>query len=276
MVALPAKSPLTTPPASIDAVAGAELDHTPLAVALDKVVVPFKHTEAVPVIAATTGNGFIVATAVDLPIQPKPLVTVYEIVVLPADIPASNPVVAFMVPIAGVLLLHTPLPVVLARDVLAPTHALRVPVITSTAGTTFTVTTAVTVVEQPATFVTTYEIVALPSDTPLTTPPVPTVAIPVALLLHTPPLVALAKVVVVFAHSVLVPVIEATVGKAFTVTVVVALATHPLTLVTVYEIRDVPAATPLTKPEVPTVATPSVLLLHTPSLVVLVSKLVVD
>jgi hypothetical protein len=202
-------------------------------VALDKVVVPFKQTEAVPVLAATTGNGFIVTTAVDLPIQPNPFVTVYEIVVLPDDIPATKPVVEFMVPTAGVLLLHTPLPVVLARAVVAFTQALRVPVITSTVGTTFTVTMAVTVVEHPATLVTTYEIVALPSDTPLTKPPVPTVAMPVALLLHTPPLVALARVVVVFAQRVLVPVIAATVGNAFTVTIVVALAIHPFTSVTV-------------------------------------------
>jgi hypothetical protein len=123
-------------------------------VALDNVVVPFKHTEAVPVIAATTGNAFIVTTAVDLPIQPKPFVTVYEIVVLPPDTPDTIPEVPIVAtPVA--LLLHTPLPVVLARDVVAPTHAINVPVITSTVGTTFTVTIAVTVVEHPATLVTT-------------------------------------------------------------------------------------------------------------------------
>jgi hypothetical protein len=55
----------------------------------------------------------------------------------------------------------------------------------------------------------------------------------VALLLHTPPLVALANVVVVFAHRVLVPVIAATVGKAFTVTIVVTLPTQLFASVTV-------------------------------------------
>jgi hypothetical protein len=73
---LPAKIPVTTPLTLIDAVAGAELLHTPLPVTLDNVVVPSTQVLSVPVIAATVGNAFTVTTADDIPIHPEPLVTV--------------------------------------------------------------------------------------------------------------------------------------------------------------------------------------------------------
>lgn len=67
-------------------------------------------------------------------------------------------------------------------------------------------------------------IVAVPAETPVTTPvPEPTVAIPVAEELHVPPDVPSLSVVVEPAHIAALPVMDA--GNAFTVTVV--LAVHP-------------------------------------------------
>ena len=64
-------------------------------------------------------------------------------------------------------------------------------------------------------------IVAVPADTPVTSPLLFTVAIPVALLLHVPPAVASENCVVLPEHTVCVPVIAATTGAALTVTVLV-------------------------------------------------------
>jgi hypothetical protein len=64
--------------------------------------------------------------------------------------------------------------------------------------------------------------VAVPAATPLTTPVAgSTVAMPVLLLDHTPPVVALASVIVEFVQTDPAPVISATTGSAFMVTVVV-------------------------------------------------------
>ena len=50
---------------------------------------------------------------------------------------------------------------------------------------------------------------------------------------HTPPAVALARAVVEPSHTSVVPLIEATTGIAFTVTVAVCVLTQPLAFVTV-------------------------------------------
>jgi hypothetical protein len=71
--------------------------------------------------------------------------------------------------------------------------------------------------------VTVYEITAVPAVTPVTTPEEFTVAMPVEPLLHTPLAVAQLSVVVNWVQTVSVPVIAATVGKAFTVTDAVVL-----------------------------------------------------
>ncbi len=76
--------------------------------------------------------------------------------------------------------------------------------------------------------------VEVPAAIPVTTP---VDALIVATLVvtdfQTPPLVASDKVVVCPTHTVVVPVMAAIVGKAFTVTVVLTLSTQPLPLVTV-------------------------------------------
>ena len=71
--------------------------------------------------------------------------------------------------------------------------------------------------------VTVYEITAVPAVTPVTTPEEFTVATPVEPLLHTPLAVAQLSVVVNWVQTVSVPVMAATVGRAFTVMVAVVL-----------------------------------------------------
>ena len=74
----------------------------------------------------------------------------------------------------------------------------------------------------------------VPALTPVTTPPALIVATAVLLDDHAPPVVASAKVVVEPTHTPVFPVIEATVGSGFTVTVVAAdVVEHPFKSVTV-------------------------------------------
>jgi hypothetical protein len=96
----------------------------------------------------------------------------------------------------------------------------------------------------------------------------PTVAIAVLLLLHTPPAGVLVSVSEVPWQKSNVPPIA--VGTAFTVIVCVAVAV-PHTVVTAYDIVAVPAAMPLTTPEVPVVATATSDDDHTPPVVPSVS-----
>ena len=68
--------------------------------------------------------------------------------------------------------------------------------------------------------------VAVPVLTPVTTPPLLTVATAVLLLLHVPPVVALLRVTDEPGQVLLRPVMAATVGVVWMVTVVVAAAVH--------------------------------------------------
>lgn len=68
-------------------------------------------------------------------------------VVVPTVIPPTTPVVAFTVPIEGLLLLHVPPAGVDVSVVVAPRHAMLIPVIAVGVG--VTVTTAIEL--QPAT-----------------------------------------------------------------------------------------------------------------------------
>jgi len=101
--------------------------------------------------------------------------------------------------------------------------------------------------------------IADPEFTPVTTPPVLTVATPVALLAHVPPEVASVRVVVDPTHT------EGDVGEIAykdVLMVIVAVVIHSPIL---YEIVAVPAAIPVTTPVVGlTVATPVALLDHVP------------
>jgi hypothetical protein len=103
----------------------------------------------------------------------------------------------------------------------------------------------------------------------------PTVAIPVIPLVHTPPDVVQVSVVVADAQTALAPEIAATVGRGFTVTALVA-TDVPHEFVTEYEISVLPAATPETIPEVPTVAINVLPLLQTPPVVALLNVVVAE
>ena len=69
--------------------------------------------------------------------------------------------------------------------------------------------------------------VTLPKATPVTTPPLLTVAIAVLPLLQVPPGVASANVVVEPIHTDEAPVIAATTGAAFTEITLVTVVVHP-------------------------------------------------
>jgi hypothetical protein len=108
--------------------------------------------------------------------------------------------------------------------------------------------------------VTLYVIVTIPEPAPVTMPVEdPTVATDVALLLHVPPNVASVKVVVALVQTVDAPPIVA--GRAFTVTVLIAMQPAEV----VYVIIGLPAVTPVTTPfDEPTVANDVLPLLHAP------------
>jgi hypothetical protein len=76
MVVVPAATPVTTPLASIVAVAVLAVDHTPPGVTEASVVVEPSHTDVVPVIAATTGKLLIVTVVLTVLVQPFELVYV--------------------------------------------------------------------------------------------------------------------------------------------------------------------------------------------------------
>ncbi len=98
---------------------------------------------------------------------------------------------------------------------------------------------------------------------PVSTPEVGcTVATLVVLLDQVPPVVELVSVVVAPWHTMAVPDIPA--GDALTVTFFVTDPMQPAPVVTVYVIVAVPAPVPVTTPDVPTVATGVLLLLHVP------------
>ena len=98
----------------------------------------------------------------------------------------------------------------------------------------FTFTVAVTAFVHPFASVTVYVMVDVPAVTPVTTPVDDTVATAVLDEDHVPPAVAEANCVVKPEHTFVAPVIAATVGNGFTVTVVaVDVAEQPLALVTV-------------------------------------------
>ena len=105
---VPATIPLTTP---VDAlmVAAAVLDelHVPPAVVLANGEVEFTKTVDEPVIAANTGNGLTVTTAVCVLTQVLKPDKEQVIVAVPALTPVTTPVFASTVATATLSLLHT-------------------------------------------------------------------------------------------------------------------------------------------------------------------------
>jgi len=157
-----------------------------------------------------------------------PLVTVYVITTLPTDTPVTTPE-ELIVAIAVLPLLQTPPVVVFERVVVDPTVVPEAPAIAATVGFAFTVTDAVVLFVQPLPFAAViYVIDTTPAVIPVTRPALLTVATAVLLLLQLPPVVAFESCEDPPSQTVKVPVIAATVGFAFTVTVEVELLVQPL------------------------------------------------
>jgi hypothetical protein len=112
-----------------------------------------------------------------------------------------------------------------------------------------------------------------PTDTPVTTPAVLTVAREASLLLQVPPVPVVVKLIVVPVHTVLGPLIVPALGMGNTV-IGLVLRAVPQALVTVYLMVSRPALTPVTIPVVPTVAAAVFTLLHTPPVVLAVRVVV--
>ena len=215
---VPADTPLTTPVIEFIVATAPVADvQTPPAVVLVSVVVDPIHALAVPPIAASVGKAFTLTVACAVEIHPF-VVTVYVIVAVPAATPVTTPVEASTVATA----LdddQTPPVVALVNVVAEPAHTSVVPLIAATTGRALTVTACVTKLVQPFAFVMVYVIVAVPAETPLTTPvEASTVAVAVFELVQTPPAGVLASVVVAPAHTLVVPVIAVTTGKVLIVT----------------------------------------------------------
>jgi hypothetical protein len=130
---VPSATPETTPPAVTLAINELLLDHAPPASALLNAVVLPIHTFNEPVIAA--GNEFTVAIAVMIQL----VGSLYVIVVLPTATPVINPVLAFIVAVAGVLLLHVPPDVASVNTVVADGQIASVPPIAAGIGLTVAV-----------------------------------------------------------------------------------------------------------------------------------------
>ena len=175
---------------------------------------------------------------------------------MPADTPVITPA---LVTVALALLLLVQVPPVVGDSVaVLPIHTVAGAV---TTGNAFTVTADV-VLLQPVEVCVKVK-VAVPPDTPVTTPALVTVATELLLLAQVPPVVG-DSVLVKPAHIVELPVML-TVGNAFTVTVAVVLV-HPVDVCVKVKVT-VPAATPVITPAFVTVALALLLLVQVPPVV---------
>ena len=132
--------PDTTPEALTVPTAGFVLLHTPPDAASVSAVVPPAHVVATPVTLPATGSGLTVTTFVAAA-APQLLVTVYDIVVVPAAMPLTTPPVD-TVPAAVFVLLHTPPPVASESVIVAPAHTADAPDMVPADAAAFTVTIA--------------------------------------------------------------------------------------------------------------------------------------
>ena len=120
ILAVPPATPLTVPSVPTVAIAPLEVLQVPPAAASVSAVVEPAHTVAVPVIAPAVGNGLTVTVAVAAAV-PQPLVTVYDIVVVPPERPLTTPDV-LTVPTAVFVELHTPPVIPSAKLIVDPAH----------------------------------------------------------------------------------------------------------------------------------------------------------
>lgn len=143
-MATPPETPVTRPTlVPTVAMAAALLLHEPPGVASVRVVVAPAHRWVAPAIGATVGTALTVLGKVTYALHPAALVTVYEIVAVPAAIPMISPMDVPEVATNGLLLLHTPPGVASVSVVVAPTHSPAAPLMGAIAGSGFTVSVRV-------------------------------------------------------------------------------------------------------------------------------------
>lgn len=179
--------------------------------------------------------------------------------------PAERPVTIPVLPTVATEILaddHVPLVEVLVNVMEDPAMTEDAPVIVPAIGVLFTVMVLVAIVV-PQVFVFEYVITTTPLPIPVTIPVLPTVAISILLLVQLPPVIELIRVVDEPAHNSEAPVIVAISMLSDTVTITDPVA-EPQESELLYEMIVVPVPTPVTIPEVLTVATATLLLLHDP------------
>jgi hypothetical protein len=103
---VPAAKPVTIPVLPTVAIDGPEDDHVPPEIASVSVIVLPAQTVDGPVMTPALGEALTVNTFVAATL-PQPFVTVYEMIVVPADIVITRPL-ELIVATAVLLLLHTP------------------------------------------------------------------------------------------------------------------------------------------------------------------------
>lgn len=240
---VPADTPQNTPAPLMVPTAGVLLDQPPNGVASDCKMHWPTHTVLAPVMAA--GIAFTLIT----PVRIQPVLSVYVIIDEPAERPVNKPVVALIVPVAGVPLLHVPPGVALDSSEVLPWQILIEPVMA--AGMGCTVNTDV--VKQVLGKV--YVMIVVPgggvADMPVTRPvPKPTVAIAGLLLVHVPLGTGWLSVVVNPSHTLNVPVIATGAGVTVTTIVDVQPALNAYVIVVVPGL--IPVTMPVAEPIVPT------------------------
>jgi hypothetical protein len=141
MVEVPAVIPPTVPDELTVATPVNVLLHIPPGAASLSDVVPDPQTVAVPVIVPGAGSGLTVTTIVAAAV-PQLLVTVYDMIVVPADTPVTVPE-ELTVAIAVSVLLHAPPGAASLSDVVDSAHTVAVPAMLPATGNAFTVTNVV-------------------------------------------------------------------------------------------------------------------------------------
>lgn len=251
---VPADTPVTTPAFVTVATLAFVLTQVPPVVG-DKVVVKTTHTLVFPVIL-TTGIAFTVTAAVGAEIQPVAVLVKVKVAV-PAATPVTTPLLE-TVATAGLLLVQVP-PDEGDKPVVTPTQMLLGPLI-PTVGKALTVIAEVGADTHPVLVLVKVK-VAVPADTPETTPALVTVAIAGSLLAQVPPVVG--DTVDVLPTQILLDPVMLTAGAGFTVTGAVGADWHPVAVLVNVKVA-VPAVIPVTKPPFVTVATLGSLLIQIP------------
>jgi hypothetical protein len=223
IVVVPSPIVVITPLGLTAATAVFDDDQVPPASPLDdKVVVAPWHKDETPLITPAFGpdKTVIVIVAKSDPEQDPDPFTVYVIVAEPAATPVTTPELLTVATEVLEVVHAPPASPFEVIDVVLPTHTLAVPLNVPASGPVVTVMESVarSDPEQEPDPLTVYEIVAEPTETPVTTPEALTVAMEVFDEVHAPPASPFDVMVVVFpTHTLAVPLNVPASGPAVTV-----------------------------------------------------------